>query len=220
MDFIPRRSTNNPHERCVGFGGTIIVFLLWFFGNGWSSSGEDDFESGLDPKENLINAAEVLTWILRLFPSFCLGNGLFYAINLGNDGEFVKGGTVSSVWDSRVLLIEVIFLLLESMLYLVLAIQLDRLNNCPKAKAGWQRFAQILCGRFLFSPEANAIYGTAEDDDVMNEQERVESGETSSDLIVLKNLTKRYENGKLAVDNLSLGISAGECFGLLGTNGP
>lgn len=32
-------------------------------------------------------------------------------------------------------------------------------------------------------------------------------------------ISKVYENGKLAVNNLALGIPPGECFGLLGING-
>lgn len=202
-----------------GFGGTVLVFLLWFLGNGWneSSGGDDAFETGMNPKENLIVAARVLTWILRMFPSFCLGNGLFYAINLGGGEDFVKGGDVTSVWDSSVLLYEVTFLVLETILYLALAIQLDQYTNCPKSRAKWNRIAQLFRGRFLVSPEAGATYTTV-DDDVTKEQDRVEGG-ASSDLIVMKNLSKRYGNGKLAVNNLSLGIPAGECFGLLGING-
>jgi hypothetical protein len=57
------------------------------------------------------------------------------------------------------------------------------------------------------------------DCDVVAEQELVLSGKVSNDLILLKKLTKVYDNGKVAVDNLSLGVAPGECFGLLGING-
>ena len=204
----------------IGFGGTIVVFLLWFLGNGWNEAGDDDnFQSGLDPKENLLVAARVLTWVLRLFPSFCLGNGLFYAINLGSNGQFVKGGDISSVWHESVLLYEVLFLAAQSILYLLLAIQLDKYISCPKTRAKWHGVLRMISGRFLVSPEVLATYATGEDEDVIKEQHRVEGGEANSDLVVMKNLTKRYGNGKLAVNNLSLGIPAGECFGLLGING-
>jgi ATP-binding cassette, subfamily A (ABC1), member 3 len=177
----------------------VVVFLLWFLGNGWNeSSGDDTVETALDPKENLINAAIALSWTLRLFPSFCLGNGLFNAVNLGDGTQFFKGGEVTSVWDDRVLLYEAIFLVLDSILYLFLAIQLDEYSSCP---------------------EAGVAYSKDEDDDVLKEQSRVEGGGANSDLIVMKNLSKRYNNGMLAVNNLSLGIPGGECFGLLGING-
>jgi ABC-type multidrug transport system ATPase subunit len=35
----------------------------------------------------------------------------------------------------------------------------------------------------------------------------------------MSQLTKIYPNGKVAVNQLSLGIAPGECFGLLGING-
>lgn len=204
----------------IGFGGTVLVFLLWFLGNGWSeSTGDDALQAGMEPKENLITAAIALTWTLRLFPSFCLGNGLFYAIQLGDDQDFVKGGGVNSVWHSEVLLFEVVFLLLQSITYLVLAIQLDNFNSSPNSKAMWQKLIEVFSGRLLVAPEEPVTYSRSEDDDVIFEQDRVESDRASSDLIVVKQLTKRYGNGKLAVNNLSLGIGPGECFGLLGING-
>lgn len=200
-----------------GFGGTIIVFLLWFFGNGWntSSGGDDDFQSGLDPKNNLVTAATVLTWVLRtIFPSFCLGNGLFYAINLGDGDNFIKGGSVTSVWDKNVLLYEVIFLGAQSVLYLLLAIQIDKWNHSSTVMGIYER-AMRSC-----SPtEPSAKYETAVDDDVAEEEERVKSGNPSHDLITMTDMQKIYGNGKVAVDKISLGIPAGECFGLLGING-
>ena len=78
---------------------------------------------------------------------------------------------------------------------------------------------RFLSGQMFFKSEVNVEYTTADDDDVAREQERVDKGEASRDLIVLKKLSKMYDNGKLAVNNLSLGIPRGECFGLLGING-
>ena len=43
-----------------------------------------------------------------------------------------------------------------------------------------------------------------EDDDVLAEQERVISGEASADLIVLNRLTKIFDNGKVAVNNVRM----------------
>jgi ATP-binding cassette subfamily A (ABC1) protein 1 len=205
----------------TGFGGTIVGFLLWFFGNGWNQdSGDDDFESPLDPKQNLLVGAKALTWTLRvLHPSFNLANGLFYVTNLGDGDDFVKGGSVSTVWHKDVLLYEVIFLILQSVLYLLLAIQIDKFNNNPKLMKEWRKVVQLVSCRMFFNAEVNVEYTSADDDDVAREQERVDKGEAKDDLIVLRNLSKMYDNGKLAVNNLSLGIPRGECFGLLGING-
>jgi ABC-type multidrug transport system ATPase subunit len=57
------------------------------------------------------------------------------------------------------------------------------------------------------------------DEDIQYEIDRVHMGEANGDLIVINDLTKRYPDGKLAVDNLCLGIPSGQCFGLLGING-
>jgi ABC-type uncharacterized transport system ATPase subunit len=50
------------------------------------------------------------------------------------------------------------------------------------------------------------------------EQERVLSGESQDD-IVIQQLRKQFDDGKVAVQDISLGIQPGECFGLLGVNG-
>jgi len=62
-----------------------------------------------------------------------------------------------------------------------------------------------------------------EDSDVTAERERILSSSVdqlaSTDAVVLRQLTKLYDNSFLAVDSLSVGIPRGECFGLLGVNG-
>ena len=54
-----------------------------------------------------------------------------------------------------------------------------------------------------------------EDEDVAAEMQRVQSGAADGELIVLKNIRKVYDGGKVAVKNLSFGIARGECFGFL-----
>ncbi|XP_066598930.1 uncharacterized protein ldd isoform X2 [Prorops nasuta] len=60
-----------------------------------------------------------------------------------------------------------------------------------------------------------------EDDDVAKERARVESGQGNDPLKTLK-LRKEYRSvygTNVAVQNLSFGVQAGKCFGLLGVNG-
>ncbi|XP_076641439.1 lipid droplet defective [Halictus rubicundus] len=60
-----------------------------------------------------------------------------------------------------------------------------------------------------------------EDDDVSKERMRVESG-MSEDVLQTVKLRKEYNSvygTNVAVQNLSIGVQAGKCFGLLGTNG-
>ncbi|XP_022102575.1 uncharacterized protein LOC110985686 [Acanthaster planci] len=62
-----------------------------------------------------------------------------------------------------------------------------------------------------------------EDGDVNVERRRVLSGDTKTDLVCVKNLTKVYQSfgnsSLVAVDDLCVGIPGGQCFGLLGVNG-
>jgi len=62
-----------------------------------------------------------------------------------------------------------------------------------------------------------------EDNDVAAERERIVSTSAdqlaTTDAVVLRQLSKVYDNSFLAVDRLSVGIPKGECFGLLGVNG-
>lgn len=207
-------------------GGTIASFLLWFFGNGQFQDFSDDYifreDSPLAPKEDMINASFILKWILRiLFPSFCLGNGLFYAIQMSDAQHLIPGGsTITTVWHQNVLLFEVICLIGQSILYLGLTIMIDEVNNNPKAMMVWRKIARLVtCRPFLKSEVNIACTSIAEDDDVQCEEERVLRGDADQDTIVLNKISKVYDNGKVAVNNLCLGIPRGECFALLGVNG-
>lgn len=62
-----------------------------------------------------------------------------------------------------------------------------------------------------------------EDVDVCQERKRVQNDEANYDILLAKNLTKRYRNAAgsrpCAVNNVCFSIPLGHCFGLLGTNG-
>jgi len=66
-----------------------------------------------------------------------------------------------------------------------------------------------------------------EDEDVQTERERVLNEEFQDEVVVIKNLVKVYNQNmcvkcrppKMAVAGITLGITSGECFGLLGLNG-
>ncbi|KAG2465250.1 ABCAD protein, partial [Polypterus senegalus] len=60
------------------------------------------------------------------------------------------------------------------------------------------------------------------DKDVEEESLRILNGKTSNDVVILHNLKKYYQQFNkriMAVNGISLGVSRGECFGLLGVNG-
>ena len=62
-----------------------------------------------------------------------------------------------------------------------------------------------------------------EDIDVNQERTRIQNNEANSDILVVKNLTKKYRkatgNRVCAVNNVCFSIPWGHCFGLLGING-
>ena len=59
-----------------------------------------------------------------------------------------------------------------------------------------------------------------EDEDIKNERRLVESGRVDQNApIIIRKLHKTYDNGKVAVDNLSFHVDQNECFGFLGPNG-
>ena len=131
-------------------------------------------------------------------------------------------GSPLTVWTDPILRIEVIYLALETVVYLALAVLLDRWSTNPRMVSIGHGIKSVLtCGCYPFKrPRPTDItVALPEDEDVLEEQERVLEGRANNDLIVMSELKKIYDNGKKAVDNFSLGIPAGECFGLLGING-
>jgi len=187
----------------TGLGGPITTYTLRLIGSDPN-----------DPWEKLMFIARVVEWIGRLFPSFCLGKGLFYTMYISTFE--LRSSKKVSVWDKEVLLFEVIALALQSVVYLILAVNLEKCYGLPEIKL----FCDKLVSRCNHSYSAcDADDDLVCDDDVLAEEELVLSDNSEDDAVVFKELRKVYGNGKVAIKNLSLGIPAGECFGLLGTNG-
>jgi hypothetical protein len=193
----------------IGMGGPIAIWIMHIIGEGGDRN---------DPNQSLLDAANIVAWILRFFPAFCLGNGLLNTIYI-EAWEYWEGDKLT-VWSEPVLRIEVIFLGWEAVVYLVLAIALDKWSTNPRMVSIWRNFKRLATCRLCPSESReNVTIALPDDDDVLQEQDRVLRGTANNDLIVLSELKKVYQNGKLAVENLSLGIPRGECFGLLGING-
>jgi ATP-binding cassette subfamily A (ABC1) protein 3 len=191
----------------VGLAGPLVALILRLIGD----------PGGLN-NTSLITAANTIEWILRFIPSFNLGSALFKCINIVSLETIAKEPI--TVWHESALLYEVIFQGVWCFAYLGLAIQIDKWSTNPKIVGFWQSFLRFLSCRWLCSnvktKDSTIEFAIADDEDVIAENERVAAGEANTDLIVLDQLTKVYDNGKVAVNNLSLGIPPGQCFGLLG----
>jgi ABC-type multidrug transport system fused ATPase/permease subunit len=169
-------------------GGPVTVIILTLIGG-------DPYE----PKQNLVDIANILSWILRFHPCFCLGHALYFALNI----DFVKFlyPGLTTVWSKEVLLYDVIW------------------STNPSIVSAWKKFTWCLTCSWPKSSDRDITTELAEDSDVLAEEERVGSGGANNDIIVCDKLSKTYDNGKKAVNNLSLGIPPGQVFGLLGVNG-
>ena len=187
----------------IGMAGPLVALILRLLAA--------DFAN---PKPNLKTAAIVLEWVLRFIPSFCLGKGLLYTINI-SFFEFVEAERLST-WSPTVSLYEVIFLGIESILYVLIAVQIDILSTKPKTLILLKKVTDCLSFKTLMWDPSNQsdqdTHVITEDDDcdVIAENRRVQSGQADNDLIVLNELTKVYPNGKRAVNHMSLGITPGE----------
>lgn len=194
----------------IGIAGPLTCFILIILA----------YEPG-NERPHFLKAAKILTWFLRFTPPFCLGKGLFNAINIEVFG-LIEGDLELNVWSEPILLYEVIFLALQSFVYLIIAVQLDKWSSNPHILAIYQRLLSILKCKVIQGDSKNCDESghlLSDDLDVIEEERRVLSGEIKGDRIVIKQLTKVYDNGKVAVNGMSLGIAPGECFGLLGING-
>ncbi|XP_065493613.1 glucosylceramide transporter ABCA12 [Caloenas nicobarica] len=170
--------------------------------------------------QGLRDLAENLRHVFLLFPQFCFGYGL---IELSQDQAllgFLRAYGVdypdkTFELDKTTSKLFAMFIQGTVFFAIRLAVQ-DRM-----IQRVWNNILEFLFdrvhGKTSFLPPV-----AEEDGDVQAERNRVESGKADFDVVQLQNLTKIYHlphKRIVAVKNVSLGIPAGECFGLLGVNG-
>jgi len=157
-----------------------------------------------------------LKYFYRLFPGFCLGDGLLQ-LALCDKGTCPKltstGFTLMETlspysWD--VCGANLCYLLLEAVVYFLICLLIEHLQNFPKLAMLFQH---------VKNPDDDP---EEEDEDVLKEAQRVLCGGAENDAVRLYNLRKVYPTPygpKVAVKKLTFGIPKGECFGFLGMNG-
>jgi ATP-binding cassette subfamily A (ABC1) protein 3 len=163
--------------------------------------------------------------LYRLFPGFCLADGMAQLSFCVHDKCLNNGDIfhLLSPMDWNVCGGHIVFLTCEAVLYFMLCMLIEYLHLYPAFAAfcagrGCANEASLITDEMV-APEA------PEDEDVINERTRVSSGGANSDIIRLHNFRKVYPGGctgrpdKMAVKSLDFGIKGGECFGFLGTNG-
>ncbi|XP_070581084.1 phospholipid-transporting ATPase ABCA3-like isoform X2 [Ptychodera flava] len=188
------------------------------------------------PTLNLENTAKALTWPFLLSPNFCLGQALaeFYTnyetITLcksyGIISELIceyEGITYDESYigwnENGGIGRYLVFLAMEGIVYMALVF----LVESKIFRMMWY------CIRPRKTPTELIQFGEGveEDEDVIAERNRLEEtglpNLMATDALILENLRKVYSTfgrkGLVAVDNTSVGVALGECFGLLGNNG-
>ncbi|XP_029463774.1 ATP-binding cassette sub-family A member 12 [Rhinatrema bivittatum] len=165
--------------------------------------------------KNLQNTITTLKNVFKIFPQFCFGYGL---IELSQQQTIMDSYKLYGI-NYKIMTLEMdivgwnlVAMAIEGTLCLVLRLLINEvlfqtIRRFVRAK--WQKFHHVV----------NTV---DEDEDVQAERIRVESGRADMDQLQLCGLTKIYHQihrQNIAVNNMSLGVPAGECFGLLGVNG-
>ncbi|XP_056352681.1 glucosylceramide transporter ABCA12 [Oenanthe melanoleuca] len=170
--------------------------------------------------QGLHDLAENLRHVFLLFPQFCFGYGL---IELSQDQAllgFLKAYGVDypdKTFELDKTTSKLLAMFIQGTVFFAIRLSVhDRM-----VQRVWNNILEFLFDRV--HGKASLLPATAvEDGDVQAERSRVESGKADFDVVQLQNLTKIYHlphKRITAVKNISLGIPAGECFGLLGVNG-
>nr|XP_054607334.1 retinal-specific phospholipid-transporting ATPase ABCA4 [Nothobranchius furzeri] len=174
----------------IGINSSAITFIL------------DLFES----TTALYRFNQMLKTALLVFPHYCLGRGLIdLAISQTVTDVHARFGEDYSPdpfnWDF--IGKNLFCMAVEGFVYFILNIFfqyhffLDRRN-----------------------PDSPKPYILEEDKDVSEERERIHKSGKTNDILCIKDLSKTYRGTKVpAVNQICVGVSSGECFGLLGVNG-
>ncbi|KAF5901914.1 ATP-binding cassette sub-family A member 1-like, partial [Clarias magur] len=173
----------------IGINGSIATFILELLD---------------DPNMNNVN--NILKQVLLIFPHFCLGRGLI---------DMAKNQAIATIFIN----------LGEDRFKNPLSWQMVGRNLLAMSIQGVVMFAFTIVIQYKFFCKPRLVTRLPssegeEDEDVARERERVQRGKAQNDLVRICDLTKVYSGKKVpAVDRITVGVPAAECFGLLGING-
>uniref|UniRef100_A0A087XU94 P-type phospholipid transporter n=1 Tax=Poecilia formosa TaxID=48698 RepID=A0A087XU94_POEFO len=174
----------------IGINSSAITFIL------------DLFES----TTALYRFNQMLKTVLLIFPHYCLGRGLIdMAMNQAVTDVYARFGEDYSPdpfnWDF--IGKNLFCMATEGFVYFILNI--------------------LFQYRFFLDhwiPDSPKPHMLEEDIDVAEERERIHRSKNTFDILRIKDLSKTYRGTIIpAVDRICVGVSPGECFGLLGVNG-
>uniref|UniRef100_A0A8B9K932 ATP-binding cassette, sub-family A (ABC1), member 12 n=1 Tax=Astyanax mexicanus TaxID=7994 RepID=A0A8B9K932_ASTMX len=157
--------------------------------------------------ENVQVVYRIMSYVFLIFPQFSFGNGLMELARVDMQVQILSVFGVDAYKNP---------FSMDVLGWMFLSLFLH----------GFVFFTvRLLLNKWLLRKVRKSVPQTGncnEDKDVLAERQRVDSGAASSDLLQVSQLTKVYQHLSRkvkAVKDLSFGIPAGECFGLLGVNG-
>ncbi|XP_069472035.1 glucosylceramide transporter ABCA12 isoform X2 [Ambystoma mexicanum] len=192
----------------IGINTIISATVVDFLGQDTSLNATD--------AANLRNISFALESVFKIFPQFCFGYGL---IELSKQQVIADSYSAYgynypiSVFDMDIL--GWMFVSLAGQGVFFFGLRLLSLNSV------FQNIKRFVKGAFILGIQPVAS-NLGEDQDVQAERTRVESSRADTDLLQLHGLTKIYHQLRrnvVAVNDMTVGIRPGECFGLLGVNG-
>ncbi|XP_061548446.1 glucosylceramide transporter ABCA12 [Phycodurus eques] len=163
-------------------------------------------------RERIQNTFRILSDAFLIFPQFSFGNGLMKLARMNVEVQVLSGYGIDAYknpFSTEVLGWMFISSIIQGVVFFALRLLLNTflLRKVRHLILGRKKVSQVV---------------EDEDDDVAAERLRVSTGAAGADIVQVNQLTKIYQhlNKKIyAVKRLSVGIPAGECFGLLGVNG-
>ncbi|KAH9254619.1 hypothetical protein BASA81_007376 [Batrachochytrium salamandrivorans] len=166
-----------------------------------------------------VEVNEWLAYVFRMFPGFCLGNGLFNltvneSLKTFGDGVLIKA---KSSLDWEVTGASIAFLLMESVVFFLLTLLVDFYSSDPFVRSKLQ---SLFAWKESTNTDNSNLQPLMLDEDVAKEMERIDLGDDEHDVVVCKHLRKVWPStGQVAVQDATFGIQRGTVFGLLGVNG-
>ncbi|XP_066478185.1 glucosylceramide transporter ABCA12 [Tiliqua scincoides] len=172
--------------------------------------------------QGLHDLAETLRHVFLMFPQFCFGYGLIELSQYQAIMGFLEAYGV--VYPDKTFELDrtsskLLGMFVQGTIFFSIRLLIDD----GMIQKLWYNVLEFLFnkvhGKQLLDDDDN---DDDEDKDVRAERERVTSGQANYDMLQLQNLTKVYHHPRrriVAVNNVNIGIPAGECFGLLGVNG-
>ncbi|XP_062972176.1 glucosylceramide transporter ABCA12 [Elgaria multicarinata webbii] len=172
--------------------------------------------------QGLHDLAETLRHVFLMFPQFCFGYGLIELSQYQALMGFLKAYGVdypNKTFEMDMISSKLLAMFIQGTIFFSIRLLIDD-GTFQKI---WYNILEFLFSKVHGKPPHQLeTIDEEEDKDVQAERERVTLGLADCDILQLQNLTKIYHlphRRIVAVKNVSIGIPAGECFGLLGVNG-